>query len=369
MTAYEALAQRELAPLLELADGRACTPELWPTRRAELLTLLSEHIYGYTPPAPPEVRAEILSTDPLACAGKVRHERILLSFATPRGEYSFPCDLFVPHMDQPAATFLQLAFRSDLPDRYTPVEEITDQGFALVNLCYQDVTPDSKFGDYSSGLAAHYIGEQQRDATTWGKIGIWAYGASRVLDYLQTRSDLAPEQVAILGHSRLGKTALWCAAQDTRFPLAVANNSGFGGAALAKGGSGERVADFLRAGSYDWFCERFQTYVGQEDRLPYDQDQLLALIAPRWLAVGSAQLDQAADPASEFLACVSASEAYQLLGVPGLVLEDVVMPPLPPSHYAEGRISYHLRSGTHYLSRYDWQRYMSFFRAKLDASP
>lgn len=358
------LAQRELLPILKMKDGQECTPALWPQRRQELIDILSENIYGYTPPAPEKVAGTVVATDDVAYAGKVLQEKIKISFTTPQGEFSFPLHLFTPHAVEKPPVFLHIAFRPDLPDRYSPIEEICDNGFALALFCYHDVTPDSLFADYTAGLAAHYIKDNKRSsATEWGKIGMWAFGASRALDYLKTRDDLDHDKVAVIGHSRLGKTALWCAAQDERFYMAVSNNSGFGGAAIAKHGAGERVADFLRVGSYDWYCEKFQTFLGQEDQLPYDQHFLLAAIAPRLISVGSAELDRGADPRSELLSCLSASQAYELLGEKGLVTPDEF--PKPGTHLAEGRIGYHYRSGTHFFSRYDWNRYMEFFRSKL----
>ena len=121
--------------------------------------------------------------------------------------------------------------------------------------------------------------------------------------------------MAVIGHSRLGKTALWCAAQDERFAAAVSNNSGYGGAASSKHGTGERVTDFIHVGSWDWYCENFQKFCGElEDQKPYDQSFLTAMIAPRYVLIGSAELDRGADPTSEFLTTLHASDAWVLLG-------------------------------------------------------
>lgn len=356
---------RLLPPLLTMKDGRTCTEELWPERRLELLDILQEHLYGYTPDAPPHVHGTIVHMDEKACAGKVVYQTIEIAFDTPGGPFTFPLHLFVPRSERPAPLFLHIAFRPDLPDRYTPVEEICDGGFALAVMCYNDVTPDSLHGNFDEGLAAKYITDSKRAPAEWGKIGLWAFAASRALDYLLTRDDIDHDHIAVAGHSRLGKTALWCAAQDERVTLAVSNNSGFGGAALAKDGQGEKVADFLRVGSYDWFCENYLQNIGRENELPYDQHYLLAAIAPRYLCVGSAVEDRGADPESEYWSCVAATEVYNLLGYDGLIGGTDGLPD-PGTHYAEGRIGYHLRSGTHYFSRYDWQRYMAFFRAKIE---
>ena len=259
---------------------------------------------------------------------------------------------------------MHLAFRP-VPDRYIPVEEITDAGYALVVVVYTDMMNDNHFGDFSGGIAAHFGTDTKREKDEWGKIGMWAYGASRVLDYLiDNRTDIDTSKIAVMGHSRLGKTALWCAAQDTRFAAAISNNSGYGGAASSKGGTGERITDFLRAGSWDWFCESFKDYVGDgEDRKPYDQSFLTALIAPRFLCVGSAILDKGADPATEFLTTLHASSAWELLGVRGLVCPDRM--PLPSDLFIEGNVGYHLRDHRHFLSREDWGAYIKFLDLKF----
>jgi hypothetical protein len=308
------------------------------------------------------VNGKVTFEDPAAYAGKVTERHIDIAFSTPAGDCSFPVYLFIPKSDQPLPVFLHLAFRDSLPDRFVPVEEITDNGFALAVLCYKDAVNDNLNGDYSDGLARLYI-HGERKPNEWGKIGMWAYCASRVYDYLSTVTELNPARVAVIGHSRLGKTALWAGAQDERFWAAVSNDSGFGGAAIAKHGRGERVDDFRRCGSWDWFCPRFLSFIGREDELPCDQHMLLALMAPRLLAVGSAEQDLGADPESEFLSAYAASSVWEMLGYKGLVTPDEL--PRAGTALTEGNIGYHLRAGRHFLSRTDWGRYMHYLKRKL----
>ena len=198
----------------------------------------------------------------------------------------------------------------------------------------------------------------------WGKIGLWSWGASRVLDYIiEYCPQLDGEKVAVIGHSRLGKTALWCGAMDERFAAVISNDSGYGGAASSKHVTGERVSDFVRGGSWCWFCENFKLFAGElEDSKPYDQSFLLALVAPRLLLIGSAELDKGADPESEFLTALHASGAWELLGEKGLVVPDRM--PVPGDRFGEGNIQYHLRSNKHYLSREDWNLYIKFLKEK-----
>ncbi len=359
----ELLTERDLLPILKMDDGRAVTRDQWPARRAELRRALETWSYGVTPAASASVQGEIVKEDNIAYAGKVLEQRIVLTFDTPAGPFKLPFALFVPQLCEKPPVFLHLAFRRDLPDRYVPVEEITDAGFALAVVCYLDIVNDGLRGNYSDGLALAFDTDCAREKTAWGKIGMWAYGASRVLDYLLTRGDLDASRTAVIGHSRLGKTALWTAAQDERFACAISNDSGYGGAATSKHGEGERVRDFLRAGSWDWYCENFKQFTDElEDRKPYDQSFLLAMIAPRLLCVGSAALDRGADPKSEFLTSLWASQAWELLGEKGLVCPDRL--PVPGDHFREGQIGYHLRSGRHFLSREDWNHYIRFLHEK-----
>lgn len=362
----EILAERDLLPILKREDGTEVTRENWEARRLEMREALEKYSYGHTPPAPVRVWTEELAEAPefqLNYAGKVRQERRLLYFETKEGICSFPFVLAVPlHVEKPPV-FLHLAFRQDMPDRYVPVEEITDAGYALAVVCYKDMVNDNHFGDYSDGIAAHFGTVRERDPEEWGKIGMWAYGASRILDYLLTREDIDAAHTAVIGHSRLGKTALWTAAQDERFWAAISNNSGYGGAATSKHGEGERVQDFLRVGSWDWYCENFKLFTGQkEDEKPYDQAYLLALIAPRYLCVGSAVEDKGADPKSEFLTSLWASQAWELLGAQGLVTPDRM--PEVGDVLHEGNVGYHLRGGRHFLSREDWNYYIQFLNRK-----
>lgn len=363
------LSKRNLLPILTLNDGETVTPDTMPLRRAEMLDALQTYSYGFTPSAPMRVWGEVTHSNPKEYGGKVLYQKANISFETERGIFSFPIHLFIPrHTDKPPV-FLHIAFRfgmkeEDAPTRYVPVEEIMDSGYALVQMCYMDVMNDNHYGDFSGGMAEYFGTTAERTNTEWGKIGMWAYAASRVLDYLLTREDLDAAHTAVIGHSRSGKTALWAGAQDERFFCTISNNSGYGGAATSKGGHGERVRDFLRVGSWDWYCENFKRFTDEkEDQKPYDQAFLLALIAPRLLCVGSAAEDRGADPESEFITSLWASQAWELLGEKGLVTPDR-MPEIGDVLH-DGNVGYHLRAGGHFHSREDWNHYISFLNQKL----
>ena len=360
----DVLSKREYLPILEMADGSAVTRDTWEARRRELQKLLETYAYGRTPDIPVTVQGVLKKTGQYHCAGKCLEEIVELTYVTEFGDGHFPIQIFTPVACDHPPVLLHIGFGL-APHRYIPVEEIIDSGYALVVVDYRDMVNDNHFGDYTDGIAAHFGTTNVRADEQWGKIGMWAWGTSRVLDYLiAERPNLNTAQVAVIGHSRLGKTALWCGAQDTRFAAVISNNSGYGGAASSKYGTGERVTDFLRVGSWDWFCENFKKHTGVlEDEKPYDQSFLLALIAPRYLLVGSAELDQGADPEAEFLTTLHASKAWELLGERGLVTEDKM--PEPGDFLGEGNVLYHYRKGTHYLSRDDWKAYIRFLNAKF----
>ena len=354
----EELRRRGIPELLQMADGTPVTAENWRARRAELLDLLRREEYGYSPDAPDGVRVQIQSRDEQAFAGKAVHEKAVLEFDTPNGPFSFPFQLVIPRGAEKIPSFLHLNFRPNIPDRSQPTEEIIDHGFAVITLYYEEVTNDHwpvrPSNPFADGLAGKYPRDEQ---TGWGKIGMWAFAASRVMDYLVTRPELDPERVAIIGHSRLGKTALWCGAQDERFSLVISNDSGCAGAALFRGRVGEDIEFMARVIAY-WFCGNYCAYANREDELPFDQHALLAMIAPRALYVGSGSLDDWADPRSEFLATAAASEVWELLGEKGLVTPDEF--PGEDCVLDDGGIAYQVHKGPHYLGRTDWLRYMAF---------
>ena len=360
----EILKGKDYLPVDKMNDGSEATAANWQERRREMLELLMEHSYGYTPNVEVSVSGVSRGFGRYTCAGKCTEELVDVVYKTALGEGVIPIQIFTPTATEMPPVMLHIAF-GEAPHRYIPVEEIVERRYALVVVDYQKMVNDNLHGDYTDGIAAHFGTAKERTATEWGKIGMWAWGASRILDYLiAERRDLDTERVAVIGHSRLGKTALWCAAQDERFAAAISNDSGYGGAASSKHGEGERVADFLRAGSWDWYCENFKKYGGElEDSKPYDQSFLLALIAPRYLLVGSAELDRGADPKSEFLTTLHASHAWEIHGAQGLITEDEM--PTPGAFLGEGEVLYHYRSGTHYLSREDWVAYMNFLDKKF----
>jgi hypothetical protein len=194
-----------------------------------------------------------------------------------------------------------------------PLEMILKRGYAVATFAAADIEQDKHgSGTFQKpeawrlgvrGYALKKAGRTERTNEEWGTIGAWAWGLSRVLDYLETEAAVDAKKVAVVVHSRSGKTALWAAALDERFAIAISNNSGAGGAALARRIFGETVAD-----SPDiWFCKNYRGFAKNETALPVDQHQLIALIAPRPVYIASATEDLWADPRGEFLSGVHAT--------------------------------------------------------------
>ena len=354
-------------PLVGNEGERILSPEQWrEKRRSEILELFRQYVYGRSPIGRPQnLRFDVMDQSQGWMGGKATRKIINIRFDGPGGTGIIPLYLFVPiSYGGKVPAFLLICNREQEnmdPDRkvlspFWPAEDIVSRGYAAAVFHVQDVDPDFDDG-FRNGVHGLFESEAtSRPDDAWGTIGAWAWGASRVMDYFESDPDIDEARVAVVGHSRGGKTALWCGAQDERFSLVVSNDSGCTGAAMTRGKKGETIQDINQRFPH-WFCENYKRFNGREHDLPLDQHMLLALIAPRLLYVASATEDIWADPASEFLACIHANPVFTLLGSTGLEAEE---PPPPEVPIHKGRIGYHLRTGKHDLTRYDWDCYMDF---------
>lgn len=231
---------------------------------------------------------------------------------------------------------------------------ILSKGFAIATAYYGDIEPDTATG-YTTGIRTTLKKVLHMQPGDWSAMGAWAWGLSRIVDYLQKDSAIDAGKIALIGHSRLGKAALWAGASDQRFALIVSNESGEGGAALSGRWYGETIQIITAHFPY-WFAAKYTTYSDRLNALPVDGNMLLSLMAPRPLYVASAVEDTWSDPKGEFLSAKDASRVYGLFGKKGIVTDS-----LPPLHQpVGGTIRYHIRAGKHAVTLYDWEQYLQF---------
>lgn len=377
-----------LPDLLTMQDGRKVdTSEKWlEERRPEILQILQENIYGKILPAPDFLHFEIRSRKDDALQNTAIRKEIRIWAGMKNGKsFFFDALLYIPkHTVAPPPVFVGLNFkgnhactneedvfttayrRPDYPKTVFAVgeqserwnfQEVTRRGYASLTANYHDIMPDSP-DRWHKGAAALFkddLHEQSGPMEDISAIGVWAWGLSRLADYLEQDGETDASRLILHGHSRLGKTALWAGAIDQRFKMIISNDSGCCGAALSRRDFGETLPTI--AGPENpayWFVKKLRDYIGNIDQLPFDQHFLLALAAPRPLAVASATEDLWADPKGEYLSCVHASAPYRLFGLEGTGTEN--MPPPGKGFY--NSISYHIREGKHDQTPLDWEVYL-----------
>lgn len=370
-------------------------------RRPELLKLFANEVYGRTPAGPlPGMHWAETSVDRAALGGRAVRREVTIWFTGKEDGPRLHVLIYQPPGEPRAharwPVFLGLNFFGNIcvnPDpgiamtdawmRLTKapaeqhivnhrateatrgcqasrwqVETVVARGYATVTAYYGDLCPDDGNGLTKSVGALFRTGSvDQRAPEAWGAIGVWAWGLSRILDWIESDPELDGSRVAVHGHSRLGKTALWAAAQDERFALAISNDSGAAGAALSKRVYGETVA-ISTSGPITpvWYGRNYARYAGKEAALPVDQHELLALIAPRPLYIASAEGDKWSDPRGEFLAAREAGPVYALYGLSGVGVKEMPAVDRPVGDM----IAYHVRTGLHDITAYDWTQYLDF---------
>ena len=351
---------------LQTEAGGISTREHWTKRRTEIRELFRQHVYGRSPGPPEQLTFEPLETDSAAMGGAATLKRVAVVARNRGREHRFELTLFLPNaVHGPARVFLLLNNRpvsNTDPTRkersgFWPAEDVIARGYGIAAVQNNQIAPDDRhtFRDGAMRLFETDVTEPRPD-DAWGALAAWAWGASRAMDYFVTDPRVSAAHVALVGHSRGGKAALWAGAEDERFALVVSNESGEGGAALTRRNYGETLARITKTFPH-WFAASYNRFVGREQTLPVDQHMLLALIAPRALYVASAAEDLWADPRGEFLSQVHASPVYALFGHPELREQE--MPPVDRPLVAGPR-GYHVRTGTHNLTPFDWTCFMDF---------
>ncbi len=364
------------SPLTKADGSQVKTAFEWVNfQRPRILDLYKNEVYGKLPPRPDQMSFELLSCKNDALDGTAIRKEIRIHLAMNSGQsHYFDLLLYVPkNAAKPPPVFLGLNFKGnhavtpekdvrptggrkpdlDLSDESRSLQahrlglpEVIKRGYATATACYHDIFPDAaEYRDQS-------IYKLFPDAAG-GAISAWAWALSRALDCLENEPLVNAAKAAVHGHSRLGKTALWAGANDTRFKLVISNNSGCGGAALTKRCFGESL-EIIQFTFPHWFNQSFLKYINNEATMPFDQHFLISLMAPRPVCIASATEDLWADPKGEFLSGVHAAEVYNLFGANGLGTD--VMP--PPDTPLTGEVSYHLRTGKHEQTPEDWAHYL-----------
>jgi hypothetical protein len=383
--------RRELPDPLVMLDGTKVTTKAdwYERRRPELKALFQYYMYGELPPPPPKVSGMLEHVDPAAFGGKATLKVIALAVG-PDSVAPIRLLLVVPnHRKGPAPVFAGLNFSGNhslvsdpkvrLPAGWMypnypgvknnhateagrnanaeswSLEQSIDRGYAVATFYNGDVDPDRP--DARGGLRPYLmsLGGGKSGPHETATIAAWAWGLQRAVDYLVTDKDLDPKKIAAFGHSRLGKTALLAAAFDERIALAIPHQAGCGGTAPSRGKVGESVKQ-INDHFPHWFCPTFKEFNGRPERLPFDQNCLAALVAPRPLLFSNAVEDTWANPEGQFLVLQSAASVYHLLGTDGLRVRE----PPPPGKLAGGTLGYFIRPGRHSTTGQDWKAFLDF---------
>ena len=349
--------------------------------RPAIYNFFLTEVFGRQPEMLAKASYETISTDPSALGGKATRKEVAISFEGM--DSPMLVLMYIPKSQKPVPAFVGINFKGNHqitadpaitisknapkgeelgtdPERGAavsrwPLEMIVEAGYAVVTIYRGDIDPDFDDG-FNNGVHQIYNREQKPKADEWGTISAWAWGLSRVMDYIESDKLFDRKRVAVIGHSRLGKTALWAAATDKRFAMAISNDSGEGGAALSSSRHGELISDLNKRFPH-WFCDNYNKYSDKEQDLFIDHHGLIALIAPRPVYVASATLDDWADPEGEYLSAKYASPVWELYGKRGLKSQAWPMPEEPDN---SGYVAYHLRTGKHDITSYDWAQYIKF---------
>ena len=357
-------------------------------RRPEIHSYFANQVYGVVPDQLDFHNVEILDDEPAALGGKAIRKQVNLIFTRGNKSISMPLLIYLPNKKTKSPVFLAYNFKGNHSVNLDPailingkkeselsgdelkkfnasgrggrtsrwaIDKMIDAGYGLVTIDYNNVDPDKN--DFSDGVHALFYktGQTAPDKNEWGSLSAWAWGMSRIMDFLETEASIDHQKVILFGHSRLGKTALWAGANDQRFSIVISNNSGCGGAALSRRRFGEKVSD-INTNYPHWFAKNFHNFNENEASLAVDQHMLIALMAPRPVYVASASQDTWADPKGEFLSAKEATPVYRLYGKKGIEIEK--LPPVnTPFH---GSVGYHLRKGKHDVTNFDWEQYIKF---------
>ena len=364
---------------LVLANGKPVNDaRTWfKVRRPELLKLYAEDIFGAIPANAPRTSFKVIETDTGALGGLAIHKDIQMQFGKATNAPVAHLHMYLPsNATGPVPVLLHMVFFSNppFPDKTTnmvqatspprsrlseagPITNIFAHGYGYATFRYTDVQPDNS-NTFRSGVIAQTLapGQAKPSPDGWGAISAWAWGASRALDYLEKDRSVDARHVALIGHSRLGKTVLVAGARDPRFALIYSSCAGEMGSSLARRDYGETVDDM--AANFPWqFAGNFQKYAGHWNDMPVDTHMIIALNAPHPVFITGGTQDQWADPRGEFLGEVAAGPVYRLVGRQDLGTTSD--PPLD-TPLITGELGFHYHTGGHAITASDWDAFLEF---------
>jgi hypothetical protein len=383
-------------PLVMLNGDKVTTKEQWlAKRRPELKELFQHYMYGYLPPVPAKVSAQVTLTDPKFFDGKATLKLVTLTYGPPEWPKIHLLVVVPNERKGPAPVFVGMNFAGNhavLKDPRIPLttawmygnypgvkdnrateasrgtqvdtwalDQAVERGYAVATFYSGDVAPDRK-DSLEGSIRQFFLKKGEAVGNEWGTIAAWAWGIQRAVDYLVTDKDLDAKRIAVVGHSRLGKTALLCAAFDERIALAIPHQAGCGGTAPSRTTSAKaETVKAINAGFPHWFDDNFKKFNDDVDRLPFDQHCLAALVAPRPLLYTNAVEDRWANPDGQFEMLKAAEPVYRLLGAGGL--DAKAMP--EPGKLIDSTLGYYIREGKHSMTREDWKVFLDFADKQL----
>ncbi len=386
-------------PLVMLDGTPVRTKEDWfQKRRPELKALFEHYMYGKPPAAPDKVEATIVRTDAKALGGKATLREVTLKFG-PKSAPPINLLLITPNDRKgPAPVFAGLSFCGNhtvlsdpliaIPSQWVykscagsenehatekgrgtqadawPADLLVERGYALATFYNGDIDPDTP--ELTDGIHPHYLpaGQTQLGPNDWGTVRAWAWGLSRVVDYLSANPEIDAKRISVVGHSRLGKTAILAGAFDERIALVVPHQSGTGGMAMNRGNDQETVERINRVFPH-WFSDSFVPFGGHEDKLPIDQHLLVALVAPRPVFDGEGDQDKWASPDGALKSLQGADKVYKFLGGRGLIGTGVISGDDTLTNANCGDLVQYRRDEKHVLNRDYWKRILDFADLKL----
>lgn len=331
--------------------------EEWSEKREEIKNLLSNICYGAFPRKPDKFECKNVKLDieDFCAASGVLERKMMLAYF---GDIAFPFAFNFSYPNKPGKfpLVIYIDYSSEMPNRYLPIEDIIDRDIAVASFKYTDITADN--GDMTDGVLGRMFKTGQAKV---GKLMTWAWAASLILDYAVTRDNIDTDNIAVAGHGFLGTAALLAGAYDERFAFVYPNSSSHTGIALNRGNG--CLNEHINRYGY-MYSPAFSKYGKDVNALPYDQHFLAALVAPRKLYVANAAEDEGTDAVSEFLSCAAVNGVYKLYGECGLVHANEF--PKEGDVMHDGSIGYHMRRGTNYMNRYDWDKFIDFIKLYLN---